>query len=392
MKKIIGFFIALVLFAGTVGGLHLFIDRNMKFDPHSFGSWISQYKFFASDEMKNNMDENTILVLGSSEFRHGTKMSSHPANLFQNNSLNMMMVGAGYYQSLFHAIELTSLAEGVKNKKAVLILSPQWFKPEGVLAPAYASRFSEEHYISMLRSRCISRETKAYIMARSKTLLSEDPQTLARVKRYEKVYLTKDAKLLDKQYVRFYRNFLEEKRKISIFTAAKISGIKEYDKTKLGTSGEPDWAYYEKLAEKEGKKSARGNPFYVSNGAYKRQILPFLEEKEGTEKNSSYAKSLEYDDLKCFLKVCKEAGIEPMLVMMPFNGYWYDHLGFPKEERQTYYANIRKMAKEQGAQLADFGGDEYTKYFFIDKVHLGWKGWLAVNESIYKFAAENEKK
>ena len=77
-----------------------------------------------------------------------------------------------------------------------------------------------------------------------------------------------------------------------------------------------------------------------------------------------------------------------MLVMMPVNGYWYDHTGFPKKERQNYYENIRNLAKEYGVPVADFGDDEYTKYFFIDKVHLGWKGWLAVNESIYKFAAK----
>lgn len=81
-----------------------------------------------------------------------------------------------------------------------------------------------------------------------------------------------------------------------------------------------------------------------------------------------------------------------MLVLMPVNGYWYDHIGFPRKERQQYYENIRALAKQYGAQLSDLGDDEYTKYFFLDKVHLGWKGWLAVNEDIYRFAAQAEGK
>ena len=391
MKKVTGFLIAAALFFITAGGIHFFIDKNIRFDPHSFGSWVSQYKFFAGEEIKNNIDENTILTLGSSEFRHGTKMSSHPANLFQDNSLNMMMVGAGYYQSLFHAVELAAVEDGMKQRKVVLILSPQWFTKEGVLAPAYASRFSEDNYIAMLQNKKLSKKTKHYIMERSRLLLKNDPQTLSRVERYERVFLKGDASFFDKQYVRFYRNFLEEKSKIGIFAAAKVKGVKKYESDKLGKPHEPDWEKYERIAEKEGKRAAKGNPFYVSNKAYRKGILPYLEEKKDSAVHLSYSESPEYEDLKCFLRICKEAEIQPMLVMMPVNGYWCDHIGFPKKERQQYYENIRKTAGAYGAELADFGKKEYEPYFFIDKVHLGWKGWLAVNESIYNFAAKTGK-
>lgn len=393
MKKVIAFLIALALFAGTACGLHFFTTKYMRFDPHSFGSWISQYKFFATDTIKENMDENTILVLGSSEFRHGTKMATHPANLFKDNKMSMMMIGAGYYQSLFHAVELAALADGVKNKKVVLILSPQWFTREGVLKPAYASRFSEETFIEMLKNKRVSPKTRDYMIERSEKLLSGDPQTKERVKKYERVFLNhKKATFSDRQYVRLYRKFLSEKNRISIALSSRAKGVEKYDPKALGKAQEPDWAHYNEVARKEGKRGVKGNPFYVANRVYKNQILPGLEKSKDSAVNSSYAKSPEYADLRCFLDVCKETGIEPMLVMMPVNGYWYDHIGFPKKEREIYYENIRKIAREYGIGLADFGKDEYTRYFFIDKVHLGWKGWLDVNESIYRFATENERK
>ena len=338
------------------------------------------------------MSKDTILVLGSSELRRGTKMSTHPVNLFKDNSLSMMMVGAGYYQSLFHAAELAAVEDGMQKRKAVLILSPQWFTKTGVLAPAYASRFSEENFIAMLQNKKLSRETKEYLLSRSKKLLSGDPKTLERVEKYERVFLEKNASFYDRNYVNFYRKFLAEKSKISIYAAAKVKGVASYDPARTGSPGEPDWEKYSELAEKEGKASAGKNPFYVSDRVYKKKLLPQLEKKKDSETNSSYAVSPEYDDLKCFLQVCRETGIKPMLVIMPVNGYWYDHVGFPKKERQAYYENIRALAEEYGAELADFGGDEYTHYFFLDKVHLGWKGWLAVDESIYRFATENENK
>lgn len=391
MKKVTAFFIALVLFLGTACGIHFFVDKNIKFDPHSFGAWINQHKFFAGDEIKANIDPNTILVLGSSEFRHGTGMSTHPVNLFKDNSMHMMMVGAGYYQSLFHSVELAAVEDGIKNKKVVLILSPQWFKKKGVLAPAYASRFSEDNFIAMLQNKHISKETKEYILKRSKKLLRGDPPTLERVEKYERIFMTGDASLADRQYVRFYRKFLAEKSKLSIYAAAKTNDVREYDPNKTDRTEEPDWNAYAVQAEAEGMKAVKDNPFYVDHRVYMKEILPELEKKKDSAIHSSYAKSPEYNDLRCFLKICQETGIEPMLVLQPVNGYWYDHLGFPKEEREIYYQKIRGLASEFGVRVADFSKEEYTRYFFIDKVHLGWKGWLDVNESIYDFATKTEK-
>lgn len=242
----------------------------------------------------------------------------------------------------------------------------------------------------MLENQKISRETKRYIADRSEKLLKGDPQTQKRVQRYKRVFLDGNASFFDRQYVRHYRSFLREKNQISLCAAAKVSGIEKY-KPKTGKTETPDWKRYDQIAQQEGEKAAQGNPFYVSHKVYEKQILPHLEEKKGSMAGGSYASSPEYGDLECFLRVCRETGIKPMLVLMPVNGYWYDYTGFSAKERQKYYDHIRKAAEECGAELADFSTDEYTPYFFLDKVHLGWKGWLAVDESIYNFAKKDSK-
>ena len=91
---------------------------------------------------------------------------------------------------------------------------------------------------------------------------------------------------------------------------------------------------------------------------------------------------------ECFLKVCQQLEIEPLIVIVPVNGYYYDFTGFPKEARQNYYEKVRTLAESYGARIADFSDQEYTKYFFEDRVHLVKKGWVMVDESLYNYYKE----
>jgi D-alanine transfer protein len=133
--------------------------------------------------------------------------------------------------------------------------------------------------------------------------------------------------------------------------------------------------------------SGNTNPFYIDDESYQR-LKPHLKEKKDMNKDArkGYQTGPEFDDLRIFLQVCRETGIQPMLVLAPVNGYYYDYTGFPVEAREAYYQKIRDIAEEYGVLLADFSDQEYTKYFFEDRVHLGKKGWVMVNEAIEQFA------
>ena len=123
MKKITAFFTALVLFAGVVLGMHLYTRGQLEVPDSRFGTWTDEVKFGSRDAIAANLDENTLLVMGSSELQHGQGTPFHPASILAGQDTNLMLVGAGYYQSLFHATALAALAPDMKNKKVVLILS-----------------------------------------------------------------------------------------------------------------------------------------------------------------------------------------------------------------------------------------------------------------------------
>ena len=43
------------------------------------------------------------------------------------------------------------------------------------------------------------------------------------------------------------------------------------------------------------------------------------------------------------------------------------------------------LAEYENVTLLDLTGYEYESYFLCDTMHLGWKGWLAVDKAIAEF-------
>ena len=368
MRRVKAFLTALVLFLLTVGGCHLYIrDKAVIEDRASFGTFPSEEKGKLRVALTENLSEQGFPVFGSSEFQHGTDTPYHPAQVFAGSDFEPMLIGAGYYQSLSHAVTLASIEQDMEIRKAVLILSPQWFRKTGVVDQAYASRFSETHYAAAMANEALSDETKQYISDRTQKLLGVDEKTQKRVQRYDEVFWKKTGGWLESVRLQGWSTFLHEKELFETMLLGRSKELRAAQERR--TAGEtaardgedaahsdetaaqdrpaaPDWNALLALAEEQGEAHNQ-NPLYMNDDYYKR--------------------------------------LEPHL---PVNGYYYDFTGFPKEARQKYYEKVRGVAGEYGARIADFSDQEYTKYFFEDRVHLGKKGWVMVNESIYEFYKE----
>ena len=403
MKKIYAFLTALALFVLTVVGCHLYDQNRVAVHNPAFSTWPLEEKENSLSGLTENLTAENIPVFGSSEFQHGLETPFHPAQIFAGTDFHPLLLGAGYYQSLYHAVTLAAIEPFMETKKAVLILSPQWFRRTGVVEQAYSSRFSERVYTGMLQNNRLSEETKTYISSRTHTLLGNvDAKTLKHVILHEKILWKQEGSTAEQAYESLWNSFLEEKDRFQIATNMVIAGIKKLDPDHTTTDknslpentlsgNSPDWDALLELAEQTGIRENQ-NEFFINEESYKK-LLPYLPSKKDMNKDAKtgYQKSPEYDDLRCFLTVCQELGIEPMLIILPVNGYYYDFTGFPKTARQGYYENIRGVAAEFGARTADFSDQEYTKYFFEDRVHLGKIGGVKINESIYEFYEENER-
>lgn len=43
------------------------------------------------------------------------------------------------------------------------------------------------------------------------------------------------------------------------------------------------------------------------------------------------------------------------------------------------------ITEEKGFDVLNLQNIEYEKYYMHDVMHLGWKGWLTINEEISKY-------
>lgn len=373
----------------SVIGLHFYKANGLAANSSDFSRWIHYYKDGSYEAIKVNLNENTMPVFGSSEFHHCKKSLFHPTNLFRESGEDVMLLGAAYTQSLFHATLLGAIEPDLKNRKVVLLVSPPWCKRGGVPNNAFAARFSESHYLAMLKNPNLSKEIKETIAEKSVERLKSFPEMKERVLRYNRLFLKNKGSIVDRILFPGRKLFIGEKDKLTVSTAVKMSKIRrnlnDKEKENPHSARDKNWYELEQEALKDIKKEANNNSFYMKNRYYTNIIKSRLKAKRNSSLKDSYRESPEYSDLEVFLKICKERNIEANLVILPINDYWYDYTGFPKSERDIARTKITEIAKNYGAQIWDLYDLGYEKYFFVDTVHPSEKGWVKINEAIYQF-------
>ncbi len=387
MKKLTALLIAVLLFLTTVIGMGIFLGRTVDQKTGDLLYYNADSRNRCLRVMKNIFAEDGVIpVFGSSELSSGGG-SSFPSQLFQegNSDFNMILIGRGGTQSLLHAINLGAMADQIPDKKAVLILSPQWFTEEGAQPAGYSSLFSEGMFVEFLKNTSIPLELRTAVSQRIQSLLVEALPQLERVQQYDASILQQSLNPVGKLGQAVYVGFLEQKEMFSLIWAARnLTVSHEGEPVK---AAEIDYDVLREAADREGEASCSGNDFYIKNDYYERLVEKpsDLDWYRGTWSDLSYAVSPEYEDLALFLEVCKATGITPLIVSVPVHGYWYDQRSFPKEGREAYYENIRELCEKYDAALADFSDKEYEPFFLRDIMHVGWKGWAYIDEAVYQF-------
>jgi D-alanine transfer protein len=150
----------------------------------------------------------------------------------------------------------------------------------------------------------------------------------------------------------------------------------------------PSWQKLKDKAAQKGKASSQNNQFGILDTYYTEYVEPKLGENRGSASKEALYPSPEYQDLELLLQILQEVKAKPMFIIVPVNGTWYDYTRFPVRERKEYYARIEKMVRDKGFIVANFGDHEYDSYFLQDIMHLGWKGWVNVDESLDQFYHE----
>lgn len=418
---IFSFFISILLSLATIFLVDSYYgleennkEENNKIEEKGSIDVENNYLCYAlSNERDNSIEtmhkildkENNILLLGSSELSSRDNIA-YPSVLFNNgnSNFNMVMSGGGYVQSLLQTIKLGAYEPLMKNRKVVLILSPQWFTSWQARGDKFDSKWLTPVWNEFINNKNISYDLKDKVKSRASELANEtgDVQntissTVIPNDSPDKIKAKKHVvKHENKFAINWASNRLDRIRR-NIFLNKHIREKREeYNKSldankDLVRAENIDFKDLMKKAEKQGSLECTNNDFGVNDVYFDTYVRSVLDEKKNSETSMSYSVSDEYNDLKLFLDVAKELDIEVLLISMPVNGRWSDYTGFKKVNREDYYNKIRGIAKKYDVKIADFSDKEYELYFLKDIMHCGWKGWVYIDEAVYKFNKEGKK-
>ena len=389
MKKIQAFGIAFVLALLTLAlYLHVINQKLANYYHVSDNSIRYNFEFTkykGRDILKDNIDDKTLVVLGSSELGRVSEHPFHIKQLFNYDDFHIMAIGGGNFQNIIQASMLGSLGNDFPKKKFILSESFIWFDQFGMNPKAFLSRVSNEHVYYTLINPKISKETKEKFMKRVLELSKDNKNVHETFERYKRRLVDHKGTMLDDWLIKMDVEKFALNNKISFYFTGDV--------TPIPSSGPVtpnyDWKELQNKYLNDAKVRTEGNDFGIEKRYYASEIQNRLEKLKNSAAKYKYDISTEYDDYALVLQMAKEMGLEVEVVNFPINGKWYDYIGIGPEQRAIYSKKITEITESFGYKIMDLTSKEYEPYYMYDTVHPGWKGWPEVAEEMLKFYQKN---
>ncbi|MEB6201868.1 D-alanyl-lipoteichoic acid biosynthesis protein DltD [Mammaliicoccus fleurettii] len=311
-------------------------------------------------------------IFGSSELEKQDIF--HPAHILKdkNAKLKPYLIGTGGSTDLIHAINVGSQAHNLNGKKVAIIISPQWFTDHGLTNDNFSARFSPLQADHLFKIKSLSPELKDRFAKRLVQFkqLKSDP--------YLNSVLSKKNHQYDEgTFMNDFENNIHEKHDAlkSIFGREKVA----LTNSSKNHFSHMKWDEMRLYANQYGEKHSTTNNFGMND-----QYWNLLKEQR-KRYNRNYEfnnQSKEFDDLQLLIDTLKEVNADPLFVVIPANGKWYDHINVNREKREAVYQKINKMLTSNNMKVYDITDKEYEPFVITDAVHIGWKGWVYINEQM----------
>jgi D-alanine transfer protein len=345
------------------------------------------------DFLKNEAMETKQYVpfFGSSELNRVSSM--HPSVLAQKyqRGYTPFLIGAPGTQSLTQYGIIQSMAKELAGKKAVFIVSPQWFVPKGLKEEYFSCHYSEQHVYDWLSSLTHISETNQYYAKR----LLDYSKIIGQGLTEETLKQVREGKVptkWQKQQINIQRGILN--REDELFSGFGL-GNNVANKIKLAAEKLPatyDLKQLEQLADDEGKTETTNNPFGIKNSFYQQNLQDRIDKMKGSQKDWDYRFGPEYSDFQLVLNEFARNNVDVLFVIPPINQKWMEYTSLPQEVLTGFAQKIRYQLKSQGFNnIADLSTKGNEPYFMEDTIHLGWRGWLAADTFIQPFLDVNMK-
>lgn len=326
-------------------------------------------------------------IFGSSEL---ARMDAfHPAvYAAKYQRTQPFLLGAAGTQSLTHFVANQSLMPALKGKKAVVILSVQWFTAQGQRADAFAYYFSPLQLINWLLQANPHDAGDRYAARRLLTMPSvRDGGMLAAATK-----LIQHGHALSswqRHLLQIRRQFLQNEDALFSQLGMRDNGQK-IQRGRRVLPDVPSMAELRHLAIKTGEAHTTSNDFGISNHFYKKRLSRGrLARLRGSQRHFDYRRSPEYGDLQLLLQQFAANHVDVQFILPPVNQKWAAYTGLSLPHVRQAAAKIKQQLQQQGFQrVLDLSADGDKPYFMEDTIHLGWSGWVTVDHAIQRFLAQ----
>ncbi|MCB2342617.1 D-alanyl-lipoteichoic acid biosynthesis protein DltD [Clostridium estertheticum] len=398
MKKVVTFICSIIICFGFLFFYQSHYEALIsKKYYNKFGENLTEHKYKSPilQSMGARQNDN-LLMFGSSELEYTIGYYTQPIKFFngKKDGFQINLIGRAGYKSLVHAADFGALGNELKGQKVVFVLSPQWFVKKGIDENTFEANSSELQVYGFLFNKNISLTTKQDFSKRIVLISGKKVNKhFALMREYCSLYSNKDLLSTSKRYLMLPYYWL----RYELLVLKDDINSNKYLKSdpKLANGLEPphtitNWNEELKKASKIAKSESTNNEFGMDNKVYEHAFKRNPETIRVSPNNHLCISSPEYEDFKLLLDVCKDEGIKPLFLNIPVNGKWYDYVGYNKNDRLSYYNKINNMVNSYGFEVADFSKYENENYFLMDSAHIGWKGWVYVNEAIDKYYNKNK--
>ena len=334
------------------------------------------------------LEEGYVPFMGSSEL---SRMDSfHPSVLAQryHRDYRPFLLGAAGSQSLSQFWGMQGINEQLKGKKAVFIISPQWFVEKGINPAAFGMYYSNLQAVTWLKTakdtlmdRYAARRLLDMPSSHSDKMIEQCLLQIAagqKLSKFEKVYLSLK-----------YNQLIHEDQMFC--TIGMTDRLKKIDKAAAKLPANYNYQNLDKLAYKMGEQNTTNNPFQVDDAFWNKRLRKQVGKLRNEQSHFNYVSSPEFGDFQLVLNQFAKDHTNVLFVIPPINAKWAKYTGLNMTMIQDFVKKIKYQLNSQGFNnVVDLSQDGSEPYFMQDTIHLGWRGWLKMDQYVDPFLTKSQ--
>ncbi|AVK63135.1 D-alanyl-lipoteichoic acid biosynthesis protein DltD [Lactobacillus sp. CBA3606] len=334
------------------------------------------------------LDDGYVPFFGSSEWSRFDPM--HPSVLADKYQRNYrpFLLGARGTQSLTQYFVMQSVKKQLTNKKAVFVISPQWFVPKGTRKDAFGYYYSPLQTTDWLQTE----QNTAMDRYAAKRLLQMPSGSSDRVLSgaLARVAAGLEPTSAQRAYINYKARVLGSEDEF--FSKFGVSG-KNLNKVATQEKQLPatyNYTNLDALAGKLGQQATTSNNLEISNTFWQTQLKRHYKRLKGSQTTLDYTKSPEFADFQLVLNQFAKNHTDVAFIIPPINQKWANYTGLSMKMMTAFDKKIRYQLTSQGFNnIIDLSKDGQENYFMTDTIHLGWRGWLAVDQKLDPFLSKS---